>query len=136
MPRVITNLCLRDSSCTEVCPVDCIAPGEPVEEYPTYYIDPDACIDCGACEEECPNSAIFEVSDLPIDYEADGGEILSATVDTPGFSVPYDGEDHNGDPVHLPATRLLTAGELVDLTAAEESNAAFFSDGPGYATQK
>ena len=24
------------------------------------YIDPDACIDCGACEPQCPVHAIFE----------------------------------------------------------------------------
>jgi ferredoxin len=29
------------------------------------YIDPDECIDCGACEPECPVEAIFEEGDLP-----------------------------------------------------------------------
>jgi len=136
MPRVITNLCLRDSSCVEVCPVDCISPGEPIEEYPTFYIDPDACIDCGACEVECPNSAIFELSEVPVDYEAEGGEILSAPQETEGFSEVNKGEDREGEPVLLPATRVLKPGEIVDLSGAIEINASFYSEGPGYTTQK
>jgi ferredoxin--NADP+ reductase len=35
-------------------------PGKPEGEWPWYYINPDDCIDCGACEEECPKDAIFE----------------------------------------------------------------------------
>ena len=131
MPRVITNLCLRDESCVEVCPVDCIYPGEPVEEYPTYFIDPDACIDCGICEKECPNSAIFEFSELPLDYEAEGGEVLTAPADTKDFPLSYDGENHYGDPVHIPATRILKPGEILDLTNSSEKNAAYFTEGPG-----
>ncbi len=136
MPRVIANLCLRDASCVEVCPVDCISPGKPVELYPSYYIDPDACIDCGACEEECPNSAIFELSELPNEFTADGGEILTAPAGTPGFDKPYDGKNHKGEPVHIPATRILAAGETVDLTSAAENNAEFYRSGPGYSTQE
>ena len=29
------------------------------------YIDPETCIDCGACEPECPVEAIFEEDYLP-----------------------------------------------------------------------
>jgi len=135
MPRVITNLCLRDASCVEVCPVDCISPGEPVEEYPSYYIDPDACIDCGACEVECPNNAIFEESEVPANFIADGGELLTAPEGTSGFTEAYSGEDHHGDPVNIPATRELSAGESVNLTPAIENNANFYTKGPGYSTQ-
>jgi len=136
MPRVITNLCLRDSSCVEICPVDCISPGEPIEEYPTFYIDPDACIDCGACEAECPNSAIFELLEVPADFEAEGGEIMSAPYETKGYTDVYKGEDRDGEPVRLLATRILKSGEIVDLTGAIEINATFYSEGPGYSTQK
>ena len=136
MPRVITNLCLRDSSCVEICPVDCISPGEPIEEYPTFYIDPDACIDCGACEAECPNSAIFELLEVPADFEAEGGEIISAPYETKGYTDIYKGEDRDGEPVRLLATRILKSGEIVDLTGAIEINATFYSEGPGYSTQK
>jgi NAD-dependent dihydropyrimidine dehydrogenase PreA subunit len=42
-----------DRACVEVCPVDCIYVGERKS-----YINPTECIDCGACEVECPESAI------------------------------------------------------------------------------
>jgi len=29
------------------------------------YIEPDVCIDCGACEPECPVAAIFYEDDVP-----------------------------------------------------------------------
>ena len=29
------------------------------------YIDPDTCIDCGACVPECPVAAIFPLEDVP-----------------------------------------------------------------------
>jgi len=32
---------------------------------PQLYINPDDCIDCGACIPVCPVSAIFAVEDLP-----------------------------------------------------------------------
>jgi ferredoxin len=33
-------------------------------------IHPDECIDCGACEAECPTTAIFEENDVPPQSEA------------------------------------------------------------------
>jgi ferredoxin len=33
------------------------------------YIDPDTCIDCGACEPVCPVQAIFPLEELPADQE-------------------------------------------------------------------
>jgi ferredoxin len=52
---VITRLCIDclDTGCVSVCPVDCIyEPLEPGKDgLPNQlYIDPDECIDCGACE--------------------------------------------------------------------------------------
>ena len=135
MPRVITNLCQRDASCVEVCPVDCIVPGEPVEEYPSFYIDPETCIDCGACETECPHSAIFELEEVPSNYEAEGGETLSAPVDTNGFVEELHSEDSHGEPVFLPAVRTLKKGESVDLTGAIENNSLYFTEGPGYSAR-
>lgn len=32
------------------------------------YIDPEECIDCGACVPECPEEAIFALEDLPGKY--------------------------------------------------------------------
>jgi len=57
MTHIITSLCLRDSGCVDVCPVECIVPGTPQEKSPWFYIDPDTCIDCGACVPECPYSS-------------------------------------------------------------------------------
>ncbi len=30
-----------------------------------YYIHPDECIECAACEPECPVEAIFALEDVP-----------------------------------------------------------------------
>ena len=53
-------------------------------------------------------------------------------VGTAGFSTGYDGKNHDGEGVHLNATRVLWAGEVVDFTPDTAANAAFFKDGPGY----
>jgi ferredoxin--NADP+ reductase len=34
------------------------------------YIDPDTCIDCGLCVDECPVKAIFPEEDLPDEWES------------------------------------------------------------------
>jgi len=51
----------------EVCPVDCIQSSEDANQ---YYIDPEVCIDCGACQPECPVSAIYEEDEVPSEYQA------------------------------------------------------------------
>src|SRR5262245_39984121 len=55
MTYVVTEACIRCKymDCVEVCPVDCFYEGETM-----LAIDPDACIDCGVCEPECPAEAI------------------------------------------------------------------------------
>ncbi|HUZ02663.1 MAG TPA: ferredoxin family protein [Thermomicrobiaceae bacterium] len=53
---------VKDGSCVEVCPVDCIHTDDAAE---LYFIDPDECIDCGLCAEVCPVEAIFFEDDLP-----------------------------------------------------------------------
>ncbi len=132
MTHIITSLCLRDSSCVDVCPVECIVPGKPVEEWPWYYIDPDTCIDCGACIPECPYEAIFTEEETPDAYVAKGDEILSKPVGTPGFDAEWQGENEHGEPVHVFATRTLEAGEEVDLTPDIQPNYDYFTKGMGY----
>lgn len=132
MTHVITSLCLRDGGCATVCPVECIVPGKPESAYPWFYIDPDTCIDCGACVAECPFEAIFTEDEVPSAYVAKGTEKVSHPAGTAGCSEVYDGTDHNGDAVHLEGTRSLAAGEIVDLTPAIAENAKFFTEGPGY----
>jgi ferredoxin--NADP+ reductase len=70
MAYVITELCIRDGACAEVCPVECIVAGEEddAEWGAAYWIDPDTCIDCGACEPECPADAIFPDDEVPEQY--------------------------------------------------------------------
>ena len=34
------------------------------------YIDPEECIDCGACEPECPVDAIYDEDEIPEEYES------------------------------------------------------------------
>ena len=66
---VIAQPCVdvKDKSCVDVCPVDCIHPldGDDVNQ---LYIDPQECIMCGACEPVCPVEAIFIVEDLPEEW--------------------------------------------------------------------
>lgn len=70
MAYVITQPCIgvKDMACVAVCPVQCIHPTEDEPDFETadmLYIDPEACIDCGACEPECPMEAIFEAEYVP-----------------------------------------------------------------------
>ena len=69
MTYVITSPCVdvQDQSCVDVCPVDCIHFEEGVDRM--LFIDPEECIDCGACEPACPVSAIFAEDDLPEEQE-------------------------------------------------------------------
>ncbi len=67
MAFVITGRCrgAKDKSCIEACPVDCI---HGTEDDPQLYIDPEVCIDCGACEPVCPVTAIFPDYNVPEQY--------------------------------------------------------------------
>jgi len=55
MPYVVIEDCIKCKymDCVETCPVDCFHEGENM-----LVIDPDACIDCAACEPVCPIDAI------------------------------------------------------------------------------
>ena len=65
MAYIIAEPCIgvKDRSCVDVCPVDCIYEGED-----QLYIHPDECIDCGACVPECPVTAIFAEEDVPPEW--------------------------------------------------------------------
>jgi ferredoxin len=65
MTYIIAEPCinLKDRSCVDVCPVDCIYEGED-----QLYIHPDECIDCGACVPECPVDAIFIDEEVPTEW--------------------------------------------------------------------
>ena len=65
MTYIIAEPCIdiKDLSCVDVCPVDCIHEFERI-----LVIDPEECIDCGACEPECPVNAIFPEESLPPEW--------------------------------------------------------------------
>jgi len=65
MPFVIAEPCIdvQDQACVSVCPVACIH--FDAGEDRKLYIDPNECIDCGACEPACPVKAIYADFDLP-----------------------------------------------------------------------
>ena len=85
MSYIIGSPCVGtcDTACVTVCPVDCIhgpidiagagkeVAGMTKEELKDkmLYINPDECIDCGACVPECPVSAIFESEEEAIKAE-------------------------------------------------------------------
>ena len=62
MAYVVAKPCIKCkfTDCVAVCPVDCFREGENF-----LVIDPEECIDCGACVPECPVEAIFEEDDVP-----------------------------------------------------------------------
>jgi ferredoxin len=62
MAYIVAEPCVacKFTDCVAVCPVDCFYEGENM-----LVINPDECIDCGACEPECPVNAIFEEDELP-----------------------------------------------------------------------
>ncbi|MDQ6523396.1 ferredoxin family protein [Nocardioides sp. LHD-245] len=62
MTYVIAQPCVdvKDRACVDECPVDCIYEGPRM-----LYVQPDECVDCGACEPVCPAEAIFYEDDLP-----------------------------------------------------------------------
>ena len=66
MTYVISEPCIdvKDKSCIEECPVDCIYEGDRM-----LYIHPDECVDCGACEPVCPVEAIFYEDDVPAQWK-------------------------------------------------------------------
>lgn len=88
MAYVITEPCVGtcDTACVDQCPVDCIHGPLPLDELRDaverevagggpraslqLYIDPEACICCGACESACPVSAIFDEDAVPAKWRS------------------------------------------------------------------
>lgn len=62
MAFVVTEPCFgcKYTDCVVVCPMDCFYEGESM-----LFIHPDECVDCGACEPECPVQAIFYQDNVP-----------------------------------------------------------------------
>lgn len=62
MTYVISSACVdvKHKACQQECPVDCIYEGDR-----SMYINPEECVDCGACRLLCEVDAIYYESDLP-----------------------------------------------------------------------
>ena len=87
MAYVITQKCVGtcDTACVDVCPCDCIVGPVPLDElravpasqrasrFPgvQMFVDPDECIDCGACLDECPVAAIYPDDAVPAEHRDD-----------------------------------------------------------------
>ncbi|MFZ3471638.1 ferredoxin [Streptomyces sp. 4.24] len=83
MTYVIAQPCVdvKDKACIDECPVDCIYEGPRM-----LYIQPDECVDCGACEPVCPVEAIFFEDDVPEEWTGFGPANIEIfeTVGSPG----------------------------------------------------
>lgn len=66
MAYVVTEPCIncKHTVCVENCPVICFHEGANF-----LVIDPDDCIDCGACVDPCPVDAIFPEQDVPAKWQ-------------------------------------------------------------------
>lgn len=113
MPYVITKKCIGtcDSACVDVCPCDCIVGPVPLDElravaarergarFPgiQMFIDPDECVDCGACLPECPADAIYLDRDVPDAHQEDiarNAAFFSRSVAAFAASLPQDRRRH------------------------------------------
>jgi len=66
MAYIVTDACVRCkfTDCVATCPADCFHEGVNM-----LAIDPDECIDCGACVPACPVNAIYHEDDVPHDMQ-------------------------------------------------------------------
>jgi NAD-dependent dihydropyrimidine dehydrogenase PreA subunit len=128
MTFVITSPCIgtQDQSCVDACPVDCIH----FEEGPDQmlYINPDDCIDCGACQPACPVDAIYPQGDVPA-AEARFIEINALWFTDPAAARAQVGGDAAPAPAAAPAAAAPAAAEApAPAVPAAEQPAATSTD--------
>lgn len=111
---VITDPCIgvKDGTCVEVCPVDCIASSD---DEPQFFIDPSLCIACEQCVLVCPVDAIYLEHEVPEEWtasiERNRNFFLDVKQDTPAVSVEWAQQ--------LIRSALVRAGELgIDVSVA------------------
>jgi ferredoxin len=82
MAHVVTAPCFgcKYTDCVVVCPCDCFHEGEQM-----LYIDPSECIDCYACQSECPVSAIHQEDDVPAEWREFISLNAEMSAKTPGI---------------------------------------------------
>lgn len=99
MTYVITTACVdvKHKACAQECPVDCIYEGDR-----TMYINPDECVECGACKLLCEVDAIYHDSELPDDqrkFLADNAAFFSEVLPGRGTPIGAPGGAHDFGPV-------------------------------------
>ena len=102
MTFVVTDNCIKCkyTDCVEVCPVDCFYEG------PNFLvIHPDECIDCGACEPECPWEAIFEDVAVPEVFNDDIELNSRVCEDSDSLEVPEHEEKERPTPDEVSANK-------------------------------
>lgn len=118
MAYVISRLCVDcvDKGCVEVCPVECIyEPKAATPDRPNMlYIHPTECINCGACEPECPWHAIYEDRELPDLYTADLALNAQVADDPKAFrvAIPHRDEEGRLQPKPRPSVEQVKANRL------------------------
>ncbi len=89
MAYVITGKCVCCFNCVDNCPSECIHPPKEFEDLDAFrafvdeseddeekmkgmqlYIEPDECVDCGVCADDCDDEAIFPDDELPEEWES------------------------------------------------------------------
>jgi ferredoxin len=115
MAYIVAEPCIKCkyTDCVAVCPVECFYEGEN-----SLVIHPDECIDCGACEPECPTTAIFEESALPEKWKAfiDVNSVFSG-------AKPATDADTDGWPQHL--VDFIQGGEFKTWPGITQTKEAF-----------
>lgn len=95
MPYVITSACIdhMEKLCVDECPVDCI-----YESDHMLYINPNECVECGACEPACAIGAIYQDTKVPEeekDFIKVNEEFFDSIGDLGGAKdVKFHGKDH------------------------------------------
>jgi len=112
MTHIVTRLCLRDTACVEVCPVECMVLGQP--------------------ETECPYEAIFPEEEVPFDFVATTGLWVVGTAAMIPDGQKLENAAVGEHTVNVLNAKQLAGGEVLDLTEDIEANYDFFADGPGY----
>lgn len=94
MTYVIAEPCvdLKDKACIEECPVDCIYEGGRM-----LYIQPDECVDCGACEPVCPVEAIYYEDDVPDQWKTytEANVVFFDEIGSPGGASKVGASEHD-----------------------------------------
>ena len=100
MPYVITEKCLGEvyAQCVDVCPVNCIHPGQYKGEA-FMVINPDECTECTSCYSACPIGAIVDADPV---WGKINAELTPSFKDNPAAPVRP-----ANDPPHKPTNKLV-----------------------------